>query len=119
MGAFGEFVRQLRLKNSMTLREFCRIAGIDPSNWSKIERGMLQPPKSKTALQKLAKSLNLEEGTNDYETLFELAAIEYVPKELLRNEKVVDQLPVFFRTVRGTKPSREELEELLKILEEE
>ena len=57
MLTFGEFIKQLRLQNRITLREFCRLAGIDPSNWSKIERGMLQPPKSKM-LQSLLDKLD-------------------------------------------------------------
>ncbi len=116
MGAFGEFVRNLRIKNSLTLREFCRYANIDPSNWSKIERGILTPPRSKLILQNIAKSLKIKEGTDDYDTLHELAAIDYLPKELLRNQNIVDRLPVFFRTLRGDKPKREELEELVELL---
>ena len=115
MGAFGEFVREMRIKNSITLREFCRNADFDPSNWSKIERGINQPPKSKDILQKIALNLNIEEGTSDFDTLFELAAIGSLPTELLSNLSVLDKLPVFFRTARG-KPDREELNSLIKLL---
>ncbi len=116
MGAFGSFVRDIRMKNSITLREFCRNASIDPSNWSKIERGVLQPPKTELLLKNIAKSLNIKDGSDEYKTLLELAAIEYIPTELLSNQSIVDRLPVFFRTARGDKPNRKELEELIKLL---
>lgn len=119
MVIFGEFIRNLRLERLLTLREFCRLASLDPSNWSKIERGLSPPPKSKHVLQGISETLNIEEGSEEYNTLFDLAAISHIPTDLVPNQRVVKKLPVFFRTIRGEKPSREELEELLKMLKEE
>ncbi|MCK4894926.1 MAG: helix-turn-helix domain-containing protein [Calditrichia bacterium] len=119
MRTFGEFIKIMREKNRITLREFCRLAQIDPSNWSKIERGTLQPPKSKIILQEIAKILKLEEGSDEYYLLFDLAAISFIPKNLVDGEDIVQKLPVFFRTLRGQSPTRKELEELIKILKEE
>jgi len=117
MITFGEFVKKLRIERRITLREFCRNAGIDPSNWSKIERGLLPPPKTKEVLEPVRKAINLKQGSEEYTTLKELAVIGHVPFDLLGNRKIVDKLPVFFRTLRGEKPTREELENLIKILE--
>jgi len=61
----------------------------------------------------------LKEGSEEYNTLFDLAAISYIPSELLGEQRMVEKLPVFFRTIRGEKPSREELEDLLNILRED
>jgi len=119
MMTFGEFVRNLRIEKGLTLREFCRSAKLDPSNWSKIERGLASPPKSKLVLKGISEILNIEEGTEEYNTLFDLAAISHIPKELISEERVIDKLPIFFRTIRGEKPSREELEELIRIMKEE
>lgn len=119
MSTFGDFVKKMRIKNLLTLREFCRQANVDPSNWSKIERGLFPPPKSKQILQGIASILNLEEETEEYNTLFDLAAISYIPPDLISDKAVVEKLPVFFRTLRGEKPSKAELEELLKMLKEE
>lgn len=119
MVIFGEFIRNLRIEKKLTLREFCRSANIDPSNWSKIERGFSLPPKSKHALQGIAETLNIEEGSEEYNALFDLAAISHIPTDLVPNQRVVNKLPVFFRTLRGEKPSLGELEELIKILKEE
>lgn len=117
MLTFGHYIKNLRLSKRITLRDFCRKAGIDPSNWSRIERGILPPPKSKTNLESIRDSLDLEVNSEEYTTLKELAVIGHVPTELLDNQKVVDKLPVFFRTLRGEKPTREEMENLIKILE--
>jgi len=70
-------------------------------------------------LQGIAEILNIEERTEEYNTLFDLAAISHIPTDLLSDERVIDKLPVFFRTIRGEKPSREELEELIRIMKEE
>ncbi len=119
MTTFGGFVKDLRIKKSLTLREFCRILHLDPSNWSKIERGLFPPPKSKKVLLELAKVLNLDEGSEDFAALIDLAAIAFIPRELLSDQQVIEKLPVFFRTVRGEKPNREELEELIDLLKKE
>lgn len=119
MTTFGGFVKDLRIKKSLTLREFCRILHLDPSNWSKIERGLFPPPKSKKVLHELAKVLNLDEGSEDFAALIDLAAIAFIPTELLSDQQVIEKLPVFFRTVRGEKPNRKELEELIELLKKE
>ena len=118
MITFGDFVKNLRIKNELTLRMFCRISKLDPSNWSKIERGVHPPPKSKQILIEIANTLKLSEGSNEWYTLFELAAIKHFPIELIENQSVMEKLPVFFRTLRGEKPSRAELEKLIEMLKE-
>ncbi|HDP98046.1 MAG TPA: XRE family transcriptional regulator [bacterium] len=118
MLTFGEFIKQLRHQNRITLREFCRRTGIDPSNWSKIERGILPPPKSRMLLEEIAKILNVKKNSDNWYTLMDLAAITHIPKELLSNQSIVEKLPVFFRTLRGQKPTEEELENLIKLIKE-
>jgi transcriptional regulator with XRE-family HTH domain len=119
MITFGEFIKNMRIERRMTLREFCRSTKLDPSNWSRIERGLAPPPKSKVVLQGIAEMLKVKEGSEEYITLFDLAAIGHIPTGLLSDEQVLDKLPIFFRTIRGKKPSRKELEELIRIMKEE
>jgi len=119
MLTFGEFVKNLRIQRSLTLREFCRITNFDPSNWSKIERELLAPPKSRPVLEGLAEALDLAQGSDDFGTLMELAVIGHIPCGLVDDAAVLNKLPVFFRTLRGEKPKRKELEELIRILKEE
>ena len=119
MLSFGEYVKSLRIEHRITLREFCRLLNVDPSNWSKIERGILTPPKSKDVLIEIAKILNLKEKSEEWYTLVDLATISHLPVELLESKSIVEKLPIFFRTLRGQQPTRKDLEELLKILKEE
>jgi len=118
MKTFGEFIKIKRLEKELTLREFCKIGQLDPSNWSKIERGILSPPKSREVLEAISDILNFKKGSEDYNELFDLAIISHVPSDLIDNKNVVDNLPVFFRTLRGQKPTRKELEELIRLLTE-
>ena len=55
---FGEFVKSKRLQSDSSLREFCKTAELDPSNWSKVERGLLQAPSDRTKLEAIARDLN-------------------------------------------------------------
>jgi transcriptional regulator with XRE-family HTH domain len=115
---FGEYIKNLRVEKRITLREFCRRINIDPSNWSKIERGVLQPPKSQIVLQEIAQTLGLTQKSEEWFTLMDLAAISFIPKQLVSDEDILEKLPAFFRTLRGQPPSREELEKLIHLLKE-
>lgn len=50
---YGEFIKELRAKKEISLREFCKQVEMDASNWSKIERGVLAPPQDEEKLKKL------------------------------------------------------------------
>lgn len=110
--SFAIFVREKRIAAGLTLREFCRLTGFDASNWSKIERNLLSPPQSKNVLETIASVLKIEFGSQDFKELMDLAALASVPHDLIEPE-ILDQLPVFFRTVRGEKPTEEELRTLI------
>src|SRR4030042_4730552 len=56
---FGTFIKNKRIEKGLTLREFCRKAKLDPSNWSKIERGIFPPPKSRPVLEEIAAAVGL------------------------------------------------------------
>ena len=117
METFGNFIKKTRIEKRITLRNFCLQAGVDPSNWSKIERGILNPPKSKLILKQVARVFDFKEGSEDYNNLFDLAIISFVPREIA-DEEVLNKLPVFFRTIRGEAPTEEELKNLIKQLQE-
>jgi transcriptional regulator with XRE-family HTH domain len=115
---FGEFVRVKRLDSDLSLREFCRQAELDPSNWSKVERDLLPALGTRESLEKIAKQLHLKKGSADWAAFFDLAAIsqQKIPDDVYRDADVVSALPVFFRTVRGEKPSEEELDKLYALM---
>ncbi len=115
---FGEYVKNMRLEKRITLREFCRMNELDPSNWSKVERGLLSPPKSKMVLEMIARSLQIKEKSEEWNSLFDFAAVAHIPREIMSDERLLEKLPVFFRTVRGEKPTTSELEELVRTIRE-
>ena len=113
---FGQFLEALRQKNKLTLREFCRRAGCDPANLSRMERGTLPPPKSTEILERYAVALGLHRETDDWYTFFDLAAVDkgIVPPDIMANSNLFNALPAFFRTLRGQKPTPEDMEQLAK-----
>ena len=115
---YGDFVKTKRLECGLGLREFCKQAELDPSNWSKVERGMLPVTNDRSKLESIAILIRLKKGSSDWSTFFDLAFISQhrIPDDLLEDENLVEILPVFFRTVRGEKPSDDELESLLSLL---
>ena len=118
---FGVFVRDKRLARDLTLREFCRQAGEDPSNWSKIERGLLAPPQSTEKLTRIAHVLGIRRNCADYKRLLDEAAVTRgrIPRDLMSNRAIVGFLPAFLRTVGNAKPTKEEIAKLMKKLQEE
>lgn len=117
---FGEYIKQLRAEKRLGLREFCLSAECDPSNWSKVERGVLTPPQEKEKLLKIAAALGVDEHSDAWNKIVDNAAIAAgkIPEYVLKDEEVLRQLPVFFRTVTGKKPTREELIKLAEILKQ-
>lgn len=115
---FGEFVKERRIELGITLRIFADEAGVDPGNWSKLERGRLPAPQSREKLEEYARHLRLKKGTDAWYQFFDLAAAESgrIPEELLEDNELVAKLPALFRTLRGQKVSREELDALVKKL---
>ena len=115
---FGTFVKELRARQRLGLREFCLEHGHDPSNWSKIEREVLSPPRDEETLRTWAKQLGLKQGSEDWLKFFDYAAVDAgrIPERILGDKELAAHLPVFFRILSGQKPSREELEKLLGII---
>ena len=116
---FGDFVRKKRLEASMSLRRFCELADLDPSNWSKIERGRLRLAFTRERLEQLAATLGLAKGSEEWQMFFDLATVAQreIPEELYNDEEVLAALPVFFRTLSGEKkPTKQELNHLIELL---
>lgn len=115
---FGQFVRELRSRKRWKLREFCLKYGHDPSNWSKMERGDLPPSEHRATLEQWAEQLELKKGSDDWYMFFDLAFQERgkIPDDLLSDEELLNALPLFFRTLRGQKPSEDELDKMIDLL---
>ncbi|GEP46386.1 helix-turn-helix domain-containing protein [Brevifollis gellanilyticus] len=113
---FSTYVKDLRISQRVTLREFCSKLGLDPSNWSKVERGINPPPGDLNILERLAAFFSLE-GTTRQEFLDKaLLARNELPPDLAGNSKFLRVAPAFFRNARGDNLSPEELTEFIEEL---
>jgi len=115
---FGEFIKQIRERQRLGLREFCLENGHDPSNWSKIEREVLPPPRNEETLRTWARQLGLKQGSEGWLKFFDYASVDSgrIPDYILKDEKLVAQLPVFFRTISGQKPTPQDLQKLVELI---
>jgi len=124
VGRFGAFIKSKRLELDLTLREFCRRTGHDPSLWSKLERGRRAVPESREILERYAADLQLERDSEEWTTFFDLAYAESgrLPPELTDGE-IARKLPAFFRVMRdhakdGGADSVQLLEDLQRVIRE-
>lgn len=115
---FGEFVKKYRMSKRLTLRQFCSALEFDPSHWSKIERGILAPPKNDKVLRHIAQVLGMAEGSAEYVELFDLAALGTgrIPSDILSDADLAKYLPLVFRTVRNSKPTETDLRALAELI---
>lgn len=115
---FGQMFKELRLKSGYTLRGFCKAINTDPGNISKMERGILPPPRDQNLLEAYAAAFKLKHGTVNYETFFELAVIDAgkIPQKVLSDEELMSRLPVLFRTITGKKIDGKKLDEFIEQL---
>jgi len=104
---FGEFIKERRISQGISLREFCRRIGLDPSNWSKAERGLLYPPRDEALLKKIAKLLQIQIGSEAWVEMKDKAYIDAgrIPADILSDARLVQLLPSLFRALRNEKPT--------------
>ncbi|MBW1692177.1 MAG: helix-turn-helix transcriptional regulator [Deltaproteobacteria bacterium] len=118
---FGTFFKEKRRKLGFTLREFCRVNGLDPGNISKIERGLLPPPRGKDILNRYAAALGIKKGTDDWLTFCDLAMMSAgkIPPDIISNEQLMNALPVLFRSARERNLNEEDLRNLVESIKQE
>ncbi len=115
---FGEFIKEKRINKKLSLRQFCRELEEDPSNWSKIERGVISAPQDELKLIKIANILEIDKDTDDWFKLFDIAKIDAgkLPDFLMSDKEILKSLPALFRTIRNIKPKPDEIEKLIEII---
>lgn len=99
---FGAHLKDLRIARGLTLRDCSDQLGVDPSNWSKLERGINPAPKDITVLETWADFFLLTGKAK--QAFFDAAALSRheLPADLASDERVLAALPAFFRAARGT-----------------
>ncbi len=110
---YGDFIKNHRIEARLTLREFCRKIGADPSNWSKVERGITPPPADERHIDRISQVLNL--GADSIQQLNDLASIArgQIPSDLRQGE-VMAKMPAFFRAIRGQEYDENDLREMIE-----
>lgn len=113
---FGKILNELRIKKELSLRDVCKETGYDPSNWSKIERGIISPPADEKILIKWAKILGLT--LKQAKEFIDEAKISQgiIPQDILSQPNAVKCLPAFFRTLRNEKPTKQEIDRLIELI---
>ncbi len=76
--SFGGWLKEFRCRKGITLREAARILPMDSGNLSKLERGLLDPPKSAYGIKKICDDLGF--GEFEYEMLLSTAWSFHVGK---------------------------------------
>jgi len=114
---FGQFLKEKRLALDLSLREFARQVGMQPSNYCNVEAEVLPPPPAET-LEKLARALGLKKGTSDYETFHDLAGEgrDEIPADIERIVKENELIPAMLRTVEYEQLSKEQLRGMIEDL---
>ena len=115
---FGNFLKEKLKVKRMSLRELSRRTGIDVSNLSKMERGVIYPPKKKETLEKIAIALELE--AKEKQHFFDLANQDngMFPEDL-DSIKENEAIPMLLRAIDNRKLRKEEIEKLVKMIIDE
>jgi len=114
---FGEHIKTRRLELNLSLRAFCALHGEDPSNWSKLERGLLPPPEQEGRLIQIGGYLNYSPRSPEMCDFLELASIGRgeIPQAILSEPALMEKLPLVFRTLREA-PTESELLRLAEMV---
>ena len=114
---FHEMFKQKRMEFG-TVREFAKLAGLDVAYVSRLENGVVLPPKDSEKLAKLGRALGIAEGSDEWQEFMDLAAVakNELPVDLQDNERIASVLPAFYRTLRNKKLSKDEAQKLIDMI---
>lgn len=115
MNQFGDFIRDKRRGRGITLRTFSRLCRMDAANFSRLERGVIKPPKDITYI---AMALRISPESDEYAKLALYADVGRgeVPKDIMDEVEFVKLLPTIWCSMREAKACHnlEGLPELLR-----
>ena len=108
---FGSNIKNRRIDGEMTLREFSKRIEMDPSNWSKVERGVIPPPNDEKLMRRIIDVLGVKDSDQqEFRDLADLARGQ-IPADL-RGDELLAKMPAFFRGMRGQEYSEQDFEKL-------
>ncbi len=111
---FGALLKNIRIAKELTLRQCCEQLGVDPSNWSKLERGIIPAPKDPAILETWAAALDLTGAAR--QEFIDTAALSRreLPADIASDERVLAALPAFFRAARGSELDDDALKQFVE-----
>jgi transcriptional regulator with XRE-family HTH domain len=114
---FGKFLKEKRLALDLSLREFARRVGLQPSNYCNLEADVLPPPPV-NALGRIAQALGLRQGMKDFEVFHDLAAKgrDEIPADVTRIVRENDLIPAMLRTVEYENVTKDQLRGIIEDL---
>ena len=116
---FHELFKIKRLEIG-TVREFARESGLDLAYVSRLENGVVLPPKDGEKLARLAVALGIAEGSDEWQEFMDLAAVarNELPEDLRDDERVAKVLPAFYRALRDKELDEGEFRRLVDLIGE-
>jgi transcriptional regulator with XRE-family HTH domain len=114
---FGAFIRERRIELQITAREVATAIGMQPSNFSNMEHGVLNPPREASKLAKLAEVLQFKTAPQR-KKLFDLAAktTGAIPVDIAEIISSQDAIPLLLRTIGNRKLTKAELQKIVDIV---
>lgn len=121
MSAFGAYLRKLRLERGFGLRRFAETINMHASNLSNVEHGRIAPPQNAETLERIARALDVERGSEEWRRLHELAVEgrDALPPDVERFAAETPGIPLLLRTIEDRRLSRNELEALAEHIRSE
>jgi transcriptional regulator with XRE-family HTH domain len=111
---FGGWLREMRSRAGLGLREFAKLIGDVPSNVCNIENGRRAPWQNEPKLRRVAEVLGIKENSNEWDTLFGMARRQDQPPADLARYMQYPLVPTLLRTINELQLSEADLQQLLK-----
>ena len=119
MTTYGKFFKEHRLKQGLSLRQFCKSKGLDPAYVSRIENDIIPAPIKEDVLEALAQSIDIKKMTKEWVEFHDLASISRgkIPKDVQEKyPEVLSILPAFFRSIGKKRMTENDVKELIKLV---
>jgi hypothetical protein len=115
---FGKHLKDLRKASGKAARIVALEAGMQPSNYSRLEYGVINPPKPKSNLDRLARAVGILDSKEQMARFYDMAAaaLKSVPVDLADIISKDDAVPLMLRTIGNKKLTKQEIEEIVSLV---
>ena len=115
---FGKYLKGLRKASGKPARIVALEAGMQPSNYSRLEYGVLNPPQTRAKLDRLAKAVGVPDDGVEMARFYDLAAQanKSTPVDLADIISKDDAIPLMLRTLGSKKLTKQEIEDIVKLV---